>query len=664
MQAWPAPDAPRRCPGRGLPLRLFDTAAGRRWSTDRPGADGPDVRLRHHAVRRDAPGPRRDLRRPSTCVQRVWRDAGHDVHYVQNVTDVDDPLLERAARDGEDWRELAERETELFREDMAALRGAAARRTYVGAVEAIPAIVDVDRAAARARRGLRRRRRHSTSRSHADPRFGAVERPRRATQMLALFAERGGDPDRPGKKRPARLPALAGRPPGRAVLGRRPARPPAGPAGTSSARRSRSTTSGTAFDVQGGGSDLVFPHHEMSASRGPGRSPASGRSRGTTCTPGMVGLDGEKMSQVPGQPGVRLRAAPRRASTRWRSGWRCSRTTTAATGSGPTTTSTAAEQRLARWRDGGRPADRAAGRGRCSPRCARPWPTTSTRPPRSPPSTAGPQAAVGRATRSRRRRHRDLVRRDGRRAARRRLLSAAAQPSAARRLVAAPAQVALELPGDRLAGRLGQRRRCPWPPRASGRTRRPRRPRRPARRRRAPRRGPPRAGRRAGSARRAGPRSGAAARASPSGTAAARRSAGPRPRSDSGGMPARRAGVLQDPDDAGRALVARRLEVERARPAPGRTTCRSPGSGRVCGVSASSAPRVTTSSTPSSWRQPSSSPAERPPAHVRLDAADEHDVAAEPGQPGVRARRVVGQVISPADRPRRARPCGRLTWKS
>ena len=31
-------------------------------------------------------------------VHRVWRDAGHPVHYVQNATDVDDPLLERAER--------------------------------------------------------------------------------------------------------------------------------------------------------------------------------------------------------------------------------------------------------------------------------------------------------------------------------------------------------------------------------------------------------------------------------------------------------------------------------------------------------------------------------------------------------------------------------------
>ena len=45
-------------------------------------------------------------------VQRVWLDAGHEVAYVQNVTDVDDPLLERAERDGEDWQDLADRETD------------------------------------------------------------------------------------------------------------------------------------------------------------------------------------------------------------------------------------------------------------------------------------------------------------------------------------------------------------------------------------------------------------------------------------------------------------------------------------------------------------------------------------------------------------------------
>src|SRR3974390_1332808 len=66
---------------------------------------------------------------------RAWLDASPEVPedsapqpsrftviYVQNVTDVDDPLLERAARDGEDWRELARREIQRYRADMEALR--------------------------------------------------------------------------------------------------------------------------------------------------------------------------------------------------------------------------------------------------------------------------------------------------------------------------------------------------------------------------------------------------------------------------------------------------------------------------------------------------------------------------------------------------------------
>src|SRR6266576_5067627 len=70
---------------------------------------------------------------------RAWLDSGHEVTYVQNVTDVDDPLLERAGRDGEDWRELADREIARYRDDMEALRVLPPTR-LVGAVEALPVI--------------------------------------------------------------------------------------------------------------------------------------------------------------------------------------------------------------------------------------------------------------------------------------------------------------------------------------------------------------------------------------------------------------------------------------------------------------------------------------------------------------------------------------------
>src|SRR5277367_88796 len=70
---------------------------------------------------------------------RAWLDARHTVIYVQNVTDVDDPLIERADRDGEDWRELARRETQRYRGDMEALRVLPPAH-LIGAVEALPVI--------------------------------------------------------------------------------------------------------------------------------------------------------------------------------------------------------------------------------------------------------------------------------------------------------------------------------------------------------------------------------------------------------------------------------------------------------------------------------------------------------------------------------------------
>ena len=52
---------------------------------------------------------------------RFAEAAGVRVRYVQNITDVDDPLFERARRDGVDWRVLADRETAIHVRDMNAL---------------------------------------------------------------------------------------------------------------------------------------------------------------------------------------------------------------------------------------------------------------------------------------------------------------------------------------------------------------------------------------------------------------------------------------------------------------------------------------------------------------------------------------------------------------
>src|SRR5437867_4242282 len=139
MYAWPASEVPA-LPGRGRDLRIHDTATGSRVTLD----PGPVARIYVCGI---ASYDSTHLGLAATynafdLVQRVWLDTKRQVHYVQNVTDVDDPLLERAAATGDDWTALAQRETALFLEDMTALRMLPPRH-YIGAVEAIPAIVPI-----------------------------------------------------------------------------------------------------------------------------------------------------------------------------------------------------------------------------------------------------------------------------------------------------------------------------------------------------------------------------------------------------------------------------------------------------------------------------------------------------------------------------------------
>src|ERR1700719_497664 len=139
MQSWSSTPVPA-LPGRGLALRLYDSADRQL----RPVACGPTATMYVCGI---TPYDATHLGHAATylafdLVYRVWLDSGHQVHYVQNVTDVDDPLFERAQRDGVDWRALADRETNLFREDMAALR-VLPPHDYVAATEAIEEVVEV-----------------------------------------------------------------------------------------------------------------------------------------------------------------------------------------------------------------------------------------------------------------------------------------------------------------------------------------------------------------------------------------------------------------------------------------------------------------------------------------------------------------------------------------
>jgi L-cysteine:1D-myo-inositol 2-amino-2-deoxy-alpha-D-glucopyranoside ligase len=230
-------------------------------------------------------------------VHRVWRDRGLEVNYVQNVTDIDDPLLERAADLGIDWAALAEEETQLYREDMAALNVLPPQH-YVGAVESMPLIVDLIEQ-------LRQREAvYPVDDSDfedlyfaqaSDAEFGSLSH-LSEEEAVAIFAERGGDPDRAGKKAPLDClvwrHARAGEPSWPSVLG-------AGrPGWHIECTAIALDRLGVGFDVQAGGSDLIFPHHEMCAAQG--RVATDQPFAQAYLHSGMVGLDGEKMSKSKG----------------------------------------------------------------------------------------------------------------------------------------------------------------------------------------------------------------------------------------------------------------------------------------------------------------------------------------------------------------------------
>ena len=228
-------------------------------------------------------------------VGRVWRDSGHDVQYVQNVTDIDDPLLERAARDGLDWRELAEMETGLLREDMTALRVLPPRH-FVGAVESIPTILRaIDRLRAA---GVTYEVESDTYFAvHSDPRFGTIGHLDEPT-MLALAGERGGDPGRPGKKHPLDCLLWQSARPGEPSWDGGTL-PPGRPGWHVECAAIALEHLGPGIEVQGGGSDLIFPHHEMTAAEAhllTGEWPFARH----YVHAGMVGLGGEKMSKSRG----------------------------------------------------------------------------------------------------------------------------------------------------------------------------------------------------------------------------------------------------------------------------------------------------------------------------------------------------------------------------
>jgi L-cysteine:1D-myo-inositol 2-amino-2-deoxy-alpha-D-glucopyranoside ligase len=223
-------------------------------------------------------------------LQRRLRDRGHETRCVRNVTDVDDDILRKARELEVHYLDLAAAETQRFDEDMRALDLLPAW-SEPRATSAIPDIrgfigMVLDRGHAYAAGGSVY---FDVSRWE---RFGSLSRLPRG-EMLALAAERGGNPDDPHKDDPLDFVlwqrSAPGEPAWESLWG--PGRPGWHIECSALALRELGTT----IDLHGGGSDLVFPHHECEAAQ----------SEAATGEPfvrhwmhqAMVRLGGEKMSK-------------------------------------------------------------------------------------------------------------------------------------------------------------------------------------------------------------------------------------------------------------------------------------------------------------------------------------------------------------------------------
>ncbi len=230
-------------------------------------------------------------------IHRYLKSAGATVNFIENITDIDDPLLERANRDGQDWHELAENQIDLFRSDMVALH-VLPPTSYIGAIESMSEVfkqIAVLQAA------------NLTYEIDGDLYLsiaecpGALENlPFSLEESLRIFKERGGDPDRVGKKHPLdTLLWLKGRP-------NEPAWESPFGAGrpgwhiecAAIALKYASGNPKFTLTIQGGGSDLIFPHHYMSGVQG--RNLVNREFAEIYTHTGMIGLAGEKMSKSKG----------------------------------------------------------------------------------------------------------------------------------------------------------------------------------------------------------------------------------------------------------------------------------------------------------------------------------------------------------------------------
>ena len=228
-------------------------------------------------------------------INRYQHLAGNRLDFVENITDIDDPLLVRAKRDSLDWKVLAENQIDLFLTDMTALRvippnNLVTVTSSMKIIEDFITLLD--------QRGFL----YQIENDH----YFSVERfledmPLSIDEAIKIFSERGGDPDRPGKKHPLDpvvwMAHQGDDPSWESKFGL--GRPGWHVECTAIAvHYLDSADADPIIQIQGGGSDLIFPHHYMSEQivrAAYGRGFANNYVHSA-----MIHLDGEKMSKSKG----------------------------------------------------------------------------------------------------------------------------------------------------------------------------------------------------------------------------------------------------------------------------------------------------------------------------------------------------------------------------
>lgn len=228
-------------------------------------------------------------------ISRYLIASGKKPKTTQNITDIDDPLLERARRDNVEWRSLAISQIDLYRDDMTELH-VLPPSNYLGVVESMPIIIEF----------IQRLLDSGTCYTLDSDIYldigkvpGAIENlPLPLDKAVEIFAERGGDPDRTGKRHPLdTLLWLGGNgddPFWDAPFG--PGRPGWHIECVAIALETLGSNGGSAcITLQGGGSDLRFPHHYMTGVQV--RALTGKEFASSYIHSGMISWQGEKMSK-------------------------------------------------------------------------------------------------------------------------------------------------------------------------------------------------------------------------------------------------------------------------------------------------------------------------------------------------------------------------------